>query len=109
MLVAITGAKAIEELQNPLVLFGLLGQLVFMGRFVVQWYVSERRGQSHIPIAFWYLSIAGALMLLVYSWLREDLVFILAQTLGLFIYVRNLMLIHRHAKRVREASATGLS
>ena len=101
MILAFSVNGVLEQLRNPLVIFGFVGQAVFMARFVLQWYASERRGESHIPLAFWYISIAGALMLLVYSWMREELVFATAQVLGIVIYVRNLMLIHGHARRLR--------
>lgn len=87
--------KLISELSNPWVLVGLSGQLMFSLRFLVQWIVSERRKESVIPIAFWYLSLGGSLILLVYAIYRQDLVFILGQSTGSFIYIRNLMLIHR--------------
>lgn len=91
-------AKLTEKLSRPLVLFGLAGQGVFMMRFVWQWYVSEKMGKSHVPLGFWYLSIIGGVMLMVYGLLDLDPVIILGQSLGLGIYVRNLVLIHRHAR-----------
>lgn len=79
------------------VLFGLFGQLMFTGRFLVQWIASERARRSVVPVAFWYFSIAGGLVLLAYSIYRADPVFILGQTLGVVIYARNLWLIrHQH-------------
>ena len=71
---------------------GLLSQLVFTGRFVIQWIASELRKASYVPLVFWYLSIVGSLGLLVYSIHRKDPVFILGQSCGLVIYVRNIML-----------------
>ncbi len=85
----------VGELKNPLVLFGFAAQFVFFLRFAVQWAVSEWKGHSHIPVAFWYLSLTGGAMTLVYAILKKDLVFITAQALGIFIYARNLMLIYR--------------
>jgi lipid-A-disaccharide synthase-like uncharacterized protein len=79
------------------VLFGLFGQLLFTGRFLVQWIASERARRSVVPVAFWYFSIAGGLVLLAYAIYRADPVFILGQTLGVVIYARNLWLIrHQH-------------
>jgi lipid-A-disaccharide synthase-like uncharacterized protein len=83
------------------VIFGLLAQLMFTGRFIVQWIASERQRDSVVPVAFWYFSLAGGLMLFSYAVYRHDPVFILGQSLGVFIYSRNLWLIH--AKRRREA------
>ena len=76
------------------ILVGLGGQILFMMRFVVQWIVSEKAKRSVIPVAFWWLSIGGAVILLAYAIYRADPVFILGQSLGFFIYARNLWLIH---------------
>lgn len=93
------------KMRDPLVLFGLLGQGVFMLRFVVQWYVSEKLRRSHVPLGFWYLSLAGGVMLMIYGILDADPVIILGQSLGLLIYARNLMLIHGAARRFRTQAA----
>lgn len=74
-------------------LVGFGGQALFMGRFVIQWFVSERQRRSVIPVSFWYLSILGALVLLAYAVHRRDPVFIAGQGLGVAIYLRNLHLI----------------
>jgi lipid-A-disaccharide synthase-like uncharacterized protein len=74
-------------------LVGFGGQALFMGRFVIQWFVSERERRSVIPVSFWYLSIVGALVLLAYAVHRRDPVFIAGQGLGVAIYLRNLHLI----------------
>jgi lipid-A-disaccharide synthase-like uncharacterized protein len=74
-------------------LIGFGGQALFMGRFVIQWFVSERERRSVIPVSFWYLSILGALVLLAYAVHRRDPVFIAGQGLGVAIYLRNLHLI----------------
>ena len=80
------------------VALGFLAQGLFTMRFVVQWLASERAGKSVIPLAFWFFSMAGGLMLLVYAIQRRDPVFIAGQSLGLLVYVRNLMLIRREKK-----------
>lgn len=77
------------------VLFGLFGQLMFTGRFLVQWIASERAKRSVMPVLFWYFSLAGGAVLLAYAIYRKDPVFILGQSLGVFIYLRNLWLIHK--------------
>jgi len=82
-------------LGQPMALFGIVGQSIFFSRFLVQWIVSERRKESTIPVAFWYLSIGGALLTLVYALWRRDPVFSAGQSIGLFVYVRNLVLIRR--------------
>lgn len=83
------------------VVFGLGGQLMFSGRFIVQWIASEKAGRSVIPLAFWYFSIAGGVILFAYAVYRQDPVFILGQSLGLFIYSRNLWLIFRERRSDR--------
>lgn len=91
---------------------GLLAQAMFSARFLVQWVISERRGESVVPIAFWYFSLAGGLMLFTYALLRKDLVIMLGQGTGILIYSRNLWLIHRKrragsASPVQEGGAGG--
>jgi lipid-A-disaccharide synthase-like uncharacterized protein len=75
------------------VLLGLVAQAMFTMRFVVQWIASERQGRSVIPIAFWFFSIGGGVLLLGYALYRKDIVFILGQGFGVFVYVRNLYLV----------------
>ena len=80
------------------VIVGFLGQAGFFMRFVIQWLVSEKRGESVVPVVFWYFSILGGAILLVYAWHINDPVFIAGQGLGLFIYGRNLYLIKKKNK-----------
>lgn len=87
------------------VMVGLTGQLLFTGRFLVQWISSEKAGRSIIPMAFWYFSIAGGLVLLTYAIYRRDPVFILGQSMGVVIYLRNIILIRAEARR--EATVEG--
>ncbi len=86
------------------VIIGLIAQAAFASRFIVQWIVSERRGESVIPISFWYLSLIGTSGLLLYAIVRTDPVFILGQSMGSIIYTRNLMLIYR--RRAAEQNTT---
>lgn len=86
---------------NVLVLFGLVGQGLFMMRFVMQWVYSEKAGRSVVPEIFWYFSLGGGVVLLVYAILRNDLVFIIGQLTGLFIYIRNVIFIWRDRARRR--------
>ena len=88
------------------VLFGFIAQVMFMARFLVQWIASERARRSVVPTAFWFFSIAGGTLLLIYAIYREDPVFILGQAAGLFIYLRNIALIRRERRSGREV-ATG--
>jgi lipid-A-disaccharide synthase-like uncharacterized protein len=84
------------------VIFGLGGQLLFTARFLVQWIASERAGRSTIPIMFWYFSLGGGVVLFAYAIHRGDPVFILGQSLGVFIYLRNLWLIYAERRRADE-------
>lgn len=79
--------------------WGLVGQAIFSGRFVVQWIYSERQQRSRMPMAFWYLSILGALVLLGYAVHLRDPVFIVGQAGGLLIYARNVHLRWQEAGR----------
>jgi lipid-A-disaccharide synthase-like uncharacterized protein len=83
---------------------GFLGQAFFSARFLVQWIASERRKESVIPVSFWFFSIGGGLTLLVYAIYRLDPVFILGQSAGLFVYLRNLYLIRRKERGLAEAA-----
>ena len=89
---------------TPWVIIGFLGQVAFAARFVIQWVVSEKKGESTIPLAFWYCSIAGSIILLTYAIHREDPVFILGQSLGSIIYIRNLILIDRKKRSLAETN-----
>ena len=80
---------------DPWAYVGLLGQVIFGSRFFVQLIASERRKQSHIPLAFWYLSLGGGLISLVYAIHIGSLAFTLGQAGGLVVYLRNLVLIRR--------------
>jgi lipid-A-disaccharide synthase-like uncharacterized protein len=76
--------------------FGIAAQLLFTARFVVQWIVSERLGKSVVPLAFWFLSMGGGVMLLIYGLVRREPIIILGQGLAVLIYMRNLMLIFKN-------------
>ena len=81
---------------NPeqiMVVVGFAGQGLFAMRFILQWLKSEGQGRSVIPVAFWYFSIGGGSVLLLYAVWRQDPVIICGQGLGLFIYLRNLYFI----------------
>ena len=85
------------------ILLGFFAQFCFTMRFVVQWIASEKARRSVVPVAFWVFSLAGGLLLLIYSIHREDPVFIAGQGFGLIVYIRNLSLI-RNEQRARAAA-----
>jgi lipid-A-disaccharide synthase-like uncharacterized protein len=78
---------------------GFFAQALFTARFLVQWIASERAGKSVIPIAFWFFSIGGGVLLLVYALYRRDPVFIAGQAFGVFVYARNLFFELRDRRR----------
>ncbi|ABE39786.1 lipid-A-disaccharide synthase N-terminal domain-containing protein [Rhodopseudomonas pseudopalustris] len=82
--------------------FGLIAQLLFTARFVVQWISSERAGKSVVPMAFWFFSMGGGLMTLVYGIAKREPVIILGQSMATVIYVRNIMLIIKSHSRGSE-------
>ena len=86
---------------NFWLVFGLAAQGCFFLRFFIQWIASERKKKSLIPIHFWYLSLLGGIGLLVYSIHIQDIVFITGQSMGLLIYMRNIILIRgeKNAKK----------
>ena len=81
---------------------GLLGQLMFTARFLVQWFASEKAGRSVVPVAFWYFSIIGGLIVLAYGIRKLEPVIILGQLPGVVIYSRNLWLIHKEKRDLAE-------
>src|SRR4051795_13113881 len=90
---------------------GFLGQATFTARFLVQWIASEKKRDSVVPVAFWWLSLLGGLALLSYAISRRDPVIIVGQAMGLFVYVRNLMLVgkarRREARRANRSRGSG--
>tara|TARA_B100001057_G_scaffold345050_1_gene346113 strand:+ start:141 stop:455 length:315 start_codon:yes stop_codon:yes gene_type:complete len=75
--------------------FGTLGQLVFFSRWIIQWLSSEKNKTSTIPIAFWWCSLVGGIITLIYAHHIGSFPFMLAQAIGIIVYSRNLLLIHR--------------
>ena len=76
--------------------FGLVAQLSFAARFIIQWITSERAGKSVVPMAFWFFSLIGGSMTLVYGLVKREPVIIIGQLLSNIIYVRNIMLIWKN-------------
>jgi len=82
-----------------LVIFGFAGQVLFFMRFILQWLFTERYKKSAVPVSFWYFSLIGSFMLLTYAILIKDPIYIMGQSTGAVIYLRNLFLIHRESGR----------
>ena len=83
---------------------GFSGQALFTSRFLVQWVASEKKRDSVMPVAFWWLSLAGGTVLLCYAIHIKDPVIILGQSMGLVVYIRNLMLVAKGKRRAAKAS-----
>jgi lipid-A-disaccharide synthase-like uncharacterized protein len=87
--------SSLSSIELIFLIIGFVGQGLFASRFIFQWIYSERKGESYIPIIFWYLSIFGGIGLLTYAIFRKDPVIIVGQLFGIFIYLRNLILIYK--------------
>ena len=87
--------NSLNNIEIFFLIIGFVGQGLFASRFIVQWIYSEKKGESTIPIVFWYLSIFGGIGLLTYAIFRKDPVIISGQLFGIFIYLRNLILIYK--------------
>ena len=92
-------------LDHVWVMVGFLGQALFTARFIVQWFKSEIVGKSVIPLAFWWFSVGGGVVLLAYAIYKMDPVFIAGQAGGLIVYARNLYLIFRERAAERRSAA----
>jgi lipid-A-disaccharide synthase-like uncharacterized protein len=88
---------------------GWVGNLVFFSRFFVQWYATEKRRRVVVPTAFWWLSLIGSLLLLMYSLRQRDSVFIFAYAFTWIPYIRNLVIHRRHAEAHVDCPACGQS
>lgn len=95
-------AQSPEQL---MIIVGFGGQALFASRFIIQWIKSEGAKKSVIPVAFWYFSIGGGTVLLLYAIWRQDPVIICGQGLGLFIYARNLYFILRPTEKADDKTA----
>ena len=90
-----------SKIGTGILVLGFTGQALFFMRFLVQWICSEKEKKSVIPVSFWYFSLGGSALLLVYAIIRNDPVFIVGQAMGFLIYIRNLHFIYRE-RRERE-------
>ena len=89
------GLKGLSYSETIWMLIGLLGQLVFFSRWVIQWIVSEKNSQSIIPTPFWWCSLCGGLITFAYAYHIKSFPFMLAQFTGIIIYLRNIYLIYK--------------
>ena len=94
-LLDVLGLNNLNSKELLWVIFGTLGQLVFFSRWIIQWLSSEKKQTSVIPVAFWWCSLVGGLITLVYAKHIGSFPFMLAQGIGLIVYSRNLFLIYK--------------
>ena len=87
------GIDTISSYEIIWILIGLIGQLIFFSRWIVQWYLSEKYSESHIPKSFWWLSFFGGLITFFYAFNIKSFPFMFAQFIGLIVYIRNLYLL----------------
>ena len=88
-------------MEKIFIILGLAWQLMFSARFLVQWIASEKRKKSVVPISFWFLSLFGSFLLLIYAIYRKDIVFTLGQLFGFIVYIRNLLII-KNTKKIEK-------
>jgi len=86
-------------------IIGFSGQALFSARFIIQYIKSEQQQKSVIPVAFWYFSLAGGITLCAYAIHKMDPVFIMGQSLGIFVYLRNLHFVQLERKRLKDQLA----
>jgi lipid-A-disaccharide synthase-like uncharacterized protein len=99
--------NSLTHVEQFWLIVGFSAQMMFTGRFVVQWIASEKKGMSYIPVSFWWLSVVGGGLLLCYAIYRRDPVYIMGQVTGQIVYTRNLILIsRRRAQEKRDEAAS---
>ena len=84
-----------ENIPSWLFTLGIVAQLVFIFRFIYQWFSSEKKKTSHLPMGFWAISLTGSILILTYAIFRVDKVLFLAHSIGMFVYMRNMYLMRK--------------
>lgn len=87
------GLKGLSYAEIIWLMVGMIGQLIFFSRWILQWWVSEKQNKSTIPLSFWWCSLIGGGITLIYAFHIKSLPFILAQFMGIIVYFRNIYLI----------------
>lgn len=91
-----------ENIPVWLIILGVVGQVTFTLRFVYQWLYSEKKKQSALPIGFWWCSLIGSMLILVYAAIRRDPVLLVGQFSGFIVYLRNIMIVRKRRRRLKE-------
>lgn len=97
-LLDVLGLNNLSYFEVIWVLFGTLGQVIFFSRWIIQWLYSEKYKSSIIPVAFWWCSLIGGVITLIYANHIGSFPFMLAQAIGIIVYLRNLLLIYKGKK-----------
>jgi lipid-A-disaccharide synthase-like uncharacterized protein len=87
-----------EAIPFWLLILGSSAQVIFNLRFLYQWIYSERMKESVLPLGFWFLSLTGSTMILVYAIIRKDPVLFVGHIMGILIYIRNIIISRKYAK-----------
>lgn len=95
-LLDLLGLSNLSQNEFIWVMLGTFGQLIFFSRWVIQWFYSEKKKSSYIPEAFWWCSLIGGLITLIYAKYINSFPFMLAQLVGIIVYSRNLLLIYKN-------------
>lgn len=95
-------------MSSAILILGFAGQAIFGTRFLVQWICSEKEKRSVIPVSFWYMSLCGSILLLIYACIRKDPVFILGQSTGFLVYLRNIYFIKNRKREDEKADADSI-
>jgi len=85
-----------EDIPSWLFALGIVAQLVFIFRFIYQWFTSEKKKTSHLPMGFWAISLTGSMLILTYAIFRVDKVLFIAHSIGMFVYMRNMYLMRKN-------------
>lgn len=96
----------VDDIPMWLIIYGSAGQVLFTLRFIYQWFVSRKDGESVLPPGFWIISIIGSSIIVSYGFIRHDPVLILGQSFGLISYVRNLIIGHKASRREKVKAET---
>ena len=91
-----------NDISTTLLIWGITGQIVFTFRFIYQWFYSEKRKQSILPMGFWIISLTGSIMVLTYAIVRKDPVLFIGQLFGLVVYSRNIIIGLKQRKRDKD-------
>ncbi|PCH78428.1 MAG: lauroyl acyltransferase [Flavobacteriaceae bacterium] len=86
-----------QDIPSPLLIWGIIAQLIFTFRFIYQWLYSEKKKESSLPLGFWILSLIGSSMILIYAIIRKDPVLFIGHIMGIFIYSRNLVILKKQS------------